>query len=78
MQANTLPGPPQNTVHLPIALGDTFQLILLLDGVGVTASLRGVDQLFGKALSNRLNVPERGFTGTNCEEGDGLVDTAEG
>jgi hypothetical protein len=38
--------------HLPIALGDTLQLILLLDGIRVTASLGSVDQLFGQALSN--------------------------
>ena len=63
--------------HLPIALGDTLQLILLLDGVRVAASLCSIDQFFSQALSDRLDVSEGGFTGTNCEESDGLVDTAE-
>jgi hypothetical protein len=62
---------------LPIALGDALQLVLLLDGVRVAASLCSVDQLFSQALSNRLDVSESGFTGTDCEESDGLVDTAE-
>jgi hypothetical protein len=42
----------KNHNSLPIALGNTLQLILFLDGVGVTASLRSVDQFFGQALSN--------------------------
>ena len=44
-----------NTIHhnhLPIALGHTLQLILLLDGVRVTASLGSVDELFSQALSD--------------------------
>lgn len=65
-------------VSLPIALGDTLQLILLLDGVGVAGSLGGVDQLFSKALGDALDVSERGLTGTDGEEGNGLVDTTEG
>ena len=64
--------------HLSVALGDTLQLILLLDSVRVAASLGGVDQLFGQALSNGLDVAERGLAGTGGEEGDGLVDSAEG
>lgn len=34
-----------------------------LDGVRVGRALRRVDELISKALSNRLNVAERGFTG---------------
>lgn len=64
--------------HLSVALGDTLQLVLLLDSVRVAASLGGVDQLFGQALSNGLDVAERGLAGTGGEEGDGLVDSAEG
>jgi hypothetical protein len=70
--ADNLPSNP-----LPVGLGNTLQLILLLDGVGVAASLGSVDKLLSKALSNRLDVAERGLTGTGCQEGDGLVDTAE-
>jgi len=62
---------------LPIALRHTLQLVLLLDGVGVAASLGSVDQLFSKALGNALDVAERGLTGTDGEERDGLVDAAE-
>lgn len=39
-------------MHLPVALGNTLQLVLLLDGVAVAAALGGVDQLFGKALGD--------------------------
>jgi hypothetical protein len=63
---------------LSVGLGDTLELILLLDGVRVAASLGSVDQLLSKALGNALDVAERGLTGTDGEEGDTLVDTAEG
>lgn len=63
--------------NLSVALGHTLQLILLLDSVRVAAALGGVDQLLGKALSNRLDVAESGFSGTGGEQGDGLVDAAE-
>jgi hypothetical protein len=71
------PQPCRITIPLPIAFSDTLQLVLLLDSIGVAASLSSVDQLFSQALSNRLDVSEGGFTGTNGEEGNGLVDTAE-
>jgi hypothetical protein len=71
------PLPIENNKPLPIALGYTFQLILLLDGVRVTASLRSVDEFFSQALCDALDVAEGRFTGTNSEEGDGLVDTTE-
>lgn len=63
---------------LPIALSHTLQLVLLLDGVRVRASLGGVDQLLGKALGDGLDVSEGGLTGSDGQEGDGLVDTAQG
>ena len=63
---------------LTVGLGHTFQLVLLLDSIRVAASLGGVDQLFCKALGNRLDVAEGSFAGTSCEEGDGLVDSPEG
>lgn len=63
---------------LSVGLCYTLQLVLLLDGVGVAASLGSVDELFSQALSDRLDVAERCLTGTDGEESDGLVDTAEG
>jgi len=63
---------------LSVGLGHTLELILLLDGVRVAASLGSVDQLFSEALGNALDVAERGLTGTDGEEGDTLVDAAEG
>jgi len=68
---------PEKRSHLPVGLGDTLQLILLLDGVGVAASLGGVDKLLSQALSNGLDVAESGLTSTDGKESDGLVDTAE-
>jgi len=68
--------PPHIQVDLPIALCYTLQLVLLLDGVRVATSLSSVNELFSQALSNALDVSERGFAGTDGEEGDGLVDAA--
>ena len=63
---------------LPVGLGDTLELVLLLDGVRVAAALGGVDQLLSQALGDRLDVAEGGLTGAGGEQGDGLVDAAEG
>lgn len=65
-------------MHLPVGLGNTLELILLLDGVGVGGSLGGVDKLVSEALSNGLDVAEGSFTSTSGEEVDGLVDTTKG
>jgi hypothetical protein len=62
---------------LPITLRHTLQLVLLLDGIRVTAPLGGIDQLLSKTLSNTLDVPECSLTCTNGKQGDGLVDSAE-
>jgi len=64
-------------MHLSVGLGDTLQLVLLLDGVRVAGSLGGVDQLLSEALGDGLDVPEGGLTGTDGDESDGLVDAAE-
>jgi hypothetical protein len=71
------PTPPKRTL-LPIALGHTLQLILLLDRVRVRAPLRRVDQLLRQALGHGLDVPEGGLAGADGEERDGLVDAAQG
>ena len=69
---------PAQAIRLSVGLGDTLELILLLDGVRVGRTLGGVDELLSKALGNRLDVAESGLTGTDGQEGNGLVDTAEG
>lgn len=63
---------------LSVGLGHTLQLILLLDCIAVAASLGGVDQLFSQALGNALDISKGGFTGTDREEGNSLVDSAKG
>lgn len=63
---------------LSVALGHTLQLVLLLDSVRVAGTLGGVDQLLSKALSNGLDVAERGLASTSGEERDSLVNSAEG
>ena len=71
----------QPTTHmrtpLSVGLGDTLQLVLLLDGVRVAASLGSVDELFSQTLGNALDVSEGGLAGTDGEERDGLVDAAQ-
>lgn len=74
----SLPCMPAQAIRLSVGLGDTLELVLLLDGVGVGRTLGGVDELLSKALGNRLDVAESGLTGTDGQEGNGLVDTAEG
>lgn len=50
------------TTGLTVRLGDTLELVLLLDGERVGRALRGVDDLLSKALSNRLDVAESSLT----------------
>ena len=63
---------------LSVGLGNTLQLILLLDGVTVGAALGGVDQLVAETLSDGLDVPEGGLSGASAEEPDSLVDPPQG
>ena len=62
----------QSSVFLTVRLGDTLELVLLLDGVAVAGSLGGVDQLIGQALCDGLDVPERGLTGSGAQQPDSL------
>lgn len=66
------------TNQLSVRLGNTLELVLLLDGVRVGRSLGGVGKLVGQTFRDGLDVVEGGFTGTNGQEGDGLVDPPEG
>lgn len=49
--------------HLSVGLGNTLKFIFLFDGVRVGRALSCVDQLVGKAFSDRLDVTEGRFTG---------------
>lgn len=69
--------PISNTYTLPIALRHPLQLVLLLDGIRVAASLCGVDELLGEALGDALDVAERGLARADGQEGDGLIDPAQ-
>lgn len=62
---------------LTVGLGNSLQLILLLDGVGGRGTLGGVDQLFSQTFSNGLDVSERGLSGTNGDQGNGGVDSSQ-
>ncbi|GAO51171.1 hypothetical protein G7K_5282-t1 [Saitoella complicata NRRL Y-17804] len=67
----------QETNCLTVGLGNTLELILLLDGVRVGRTLGSVDELLSQALSDGLDVAESSLTSTDGQEGDSLVDTAE-
>ena len=57
---------------LSVGFGDTFQFVLLLDGVAVGRSLGGVDQLIGQALGDGLDVTEGGLTSSGAAQPDSL------
>lgn len=57
---------------LSVGLGDTLELVLLLDGVAVGGSLGGVDQLVSETLGNGLDVAESGLAGSGAQQPDGL------
>ena len=52
---------PEHTTQLSVRLRHTLDLVLLLNGVAVGGTLRGVHDLISQALSHRLDVAERGF-----------------
>src|SRR5512142_939347 len=65
-------------MHLSVGLGNTFQFILLIDGIRVRRTLSSVDQFIGQAFSNGLDVSEGSFAGTGAQQPNSLVDTTEG
>jgi len=65
------------TTKLTVSLGDTFDLILLLDGVGVGGLLGAVGELISQALSDGLDGSEGSQSGTSGDQVDGLVHTAD-
>jgi len=70
----------QNTNNCPkclsVRLGDSLELVLLLDSETVAAALGGVHELVGQALGNGFDVSEGGVLGAGCDEPDGLVDAS--
>merc|ERR1712093_278977 len=61
--------PTREGPRLSVALGNTLELVLLLDGVAVRAALGGVHELVGEAFGDGLDVSEGGFTDTDGDEG---------
>ena len=57
---------------LSVGLGDTLELVLLLDGVAVGGSLGGIDQLVSETLGNGLDVAESSLTSSSAEKPDSL------
>ena len=64
--------------RLTVGLGNTLDLVLLLNSIGVGGTLCGVHEFISEALGNGLDVAEAGFAGTLANQVDGLVDAAEG
>jgi len=62
---------------LSVGLGDSLNLILLLDGERVGRFLGAVHDLISEALGAGLDVSEGAVSGTLGDQGDGLVDSSE-
>lgn len=62
---------------LSVRLGNSLQLILLLDGIRVGRSLSSVDEFLSQALSNGLDVSERSLSSTNGQQSNSLVDSSQ-
>jgi len=60
---------------LTVRLGDSLELVLLLDGVRVGRSLGGVDKLVGETLGDGLGVVESRLSGLKVS--DGLYERVE-
>jgi hypothetical protein len=64
--------------RLTVSLGDTLDLVLLLDGVTVGGAAGSIDDFVGQALGDGLDVAEGGLAGALRHEVQGLVHAAEG
>merc|ERR1711937_374590 len=62
-----------------VTLGDSLDLVLLLDGVGVSLAntLRGCDDLVGEALAHALVGPEGGFSCSLAHKVNRLVHSSQ-
>lgn len=63
--------------NLSVGLGDTLDLLFLLEGEAVGGLLGGVDDLIGEALGDGLDVSEGGLARALAEHADGDVHTTE-
>jgi hypothetical protein len=64
--------------NLSVGLGNTLNLVLLLNSIRVLVLVGAVHDLISEALGDGLKVAERGVTSTLSHEVDSDVDTAEG
>lgn len=64
--------PPLFLWCLSVSLGHTLDLILLLDGIGVTTTTCSIDDLISQTLGDGLDVTEGGLTCTSGEKVEGL------
>lgn len=64
--------------RLSVGLGDSLDLVLLLDGERVGALLGAVHDLISQTLGGGLDVSEGAVAGTLGDERDGLVDSSQG
>lgn len=64
-------------INLSVGLGDSLNLILLLDGERVGTLLGAVHNLISQALSTRLDVSEGTVSSTLSDQRDSLVDSSE-
>lgn len=65
-------------INLTVSLGNTLDLVLLLDRVRVRRPLRCVDKLISKAFSDGLNRAEGRFPGAGRQQVQRNVDAAHG
>lgn len=64
-----------------VALGDSLDFVLLLDGVGVgtgAGALGGGDDFVGENFADALDVAESRLSGASGDQVDGLVHAAQG
>jgi len=72
------PSPSSLPTHLPITLRHPLQLILLLNRIAITTPLGRIDQLLRQTLRHTLHIPKCRLPCPDREQGDGLVDAAQG
>jgi hypothetical protein len=65
-------------LRLTIGFGNTFNLILLLDGIRVGGSTSGVDEFFGQTFGHGFQVAETSLSCTSCQQIQSVVDAAKG
>jgi hypothetical protein len=63
-----------------VTLGNSLNLILLSDSVGVTSTdtLGGIDDFISESFSHALVGSESGLSGSFAKQVDSLVDSSEG